>query len=165
MFSTATRDLRLLCGAVFLSAAGDMLALITLALLVHDLTGSGIIVSALFAATMVPVVALAPVAGRFADRVESVRLIRHASLVSFVLALGLAFTGSVPLIIALTACLAAVSALSQPAEFALIPVVSGKDSLTESNGLVESARYAGMAIGPLVAGVLVAGAGTGVALL
>jgi len=33
-------DLRLLAGAVFLSAAGDLLALVTLALLVHDLTGN-----------------------------------------------------------------------------------------------------------------------------
>jgi hypothetical protein len=33
-------DLRLLAGAVFLSAAGDLLALVTLALLVHDLTGT-----------------------------------------------------------------------------------------------------------------------------
>src|SRR3712207_6585441 len=55
-----TRDLRLLAGAVFLSAAGDLLALIVLALQVHDLTGSGVAVSALMATTLVPAVALAP---------------------------------------------------------------------------------------------------------
>ena len=165
MFRRATTDLRLLIGAVFLSAAGDMLALITLALLVHELTSSGIIVSALFAATMIPVVALAPAAGLLADRVENVRLIRLASLASAALALALAFTGSVPLIIALTAALAAASAISQPAEFALIPVVSNADRLTESNGLVESARYAGFAAGPLAAAALVATGGVQLALL
>lgn len=149
-------DLNLLTGAVFLSAAGDMLAWITLALLVHDLTGNGFIVSAFFAATMIPVVALAPVAGLMADRIESVRLIRIASLLSAGIAAGLAFSESVPLIIGLTAALAAASAISQPAEFALIPVVSGPDRLTRSNGLIESARYAGFAAGPLAAAALVA---------
>ncbi|HYN52942.1 MAG TPA: hypothetical protein VES62_18625, partial [Thermoleophilaceae bacterium] len=59
--SRAPRDLRLLAGAVFLSATGDFVALITLALTVHELTGSGLAVSALFATTLVPVLALAGV--------------------------------------------------------------------------------------------------------
>ena len=37
-----TRDLRLLAGAVLLSAAGDLLLVVVLALRVHDLTGSGL---------------------------------------------------------------------------------------------------------------------------
>ena len=41
-----------------------MLAIITLALRVHDLTGSALAVSALFAATMLPIVLMAPLAGR-----------------------------------------------------------------------------------------------------
>jgi hypothetical protein len=44
----STRDLRLLAGATFLSSAGDLLALLVLALHVHELTGSGLAVSALF---------------------------------------------------------------------------------------------------------------------
>jgi hypothetical protein len=63
-----TRDLRLLAGAVLLSSAGDLLALIVLALQAHALTGSGLAVAALFATTLVPMVALAPVAGLVADR-------------------------------------------------------------------------------------------------
>jgi hypothetical protein len=62
-----TRDLRLLAGATFLSSAGDLLALIVLALQVHELTGSGLAVSALFATTLVPAVAVAPLAGLVAD--------------------------------------------------------------------------------------------------
>ena len=76
-----SRDLRLLAAAVFLSAAGDLLALIVLALQVHEATGSGLAVSALFATTLVPVVALAPLAGVVADRFESVRVLVAASLV------------------------------------------------------------------------------------
>src|SRR4028119_319958 len=62
------RALRLLAGAVFLSAAGDLLALIVLGLQVHELTGSGLAVSALVASTLAPMVVLAPPAGLAADR-------------------------------------------------------------------------------------------------
>jgi Na+/melibiose symporter-like transporter len=159
------RDLRLLVGAVGLSAAGDFVALIALVLLVHDLTGSGLAVSALFAATMVPVVALAPLAGLLADRVESVRLLVLASLAQALVAVGLAFTDSLASILLLSALLGLGSAISQPAEFALVPAVAREGRLTQANGWVETARYAGFAIGPLVAAVLTAGGGARLALL
>ena len=163
--SSTPRDLRLLAGAVFVSAAGDFIALITLALLVHDLTGSGMAVSALFASTMVPVVVLAPAAGLLADRVESVRLLVIVSLASAAIAAGLAFSGDLATILALSALLAGCAAIGQPAEFALVPAAAAPGRLTEANGLIESARYAGFAAGPLVAGAVVAGAGVQAALL
>jgi MFS family permease len=73
------RDLPLLAGAVCLSSLGDLLAIVALALHVHAITGSALAVSALFATTMLPAVALAPLAGRLADRVESVRLLALSS--------------------------------------------------------------------------------------
>ena len=113
---------------MFVSAAGDFIALITLALLVHDLTGSGMAVSALFASTMVPVVVLAPAAGLLADRVESVRLLVIVSLASAAIAAGLAFSGSdLATILALSALLAACAAIGQPAEFALVPAAARRD--------------------------------------
>src|SRR4051794_41983560 len=57
------RDLQLLVGAVGISAAGDFLAFIALSVRVHDTTHSGLAVAALFGALLVPVVALAPLAG------------------------------------------------------------------------------------------------------
>ncbi len=158
-------DLRLLAGAVFLSAAGDLLALVTLALLVHDLTGDGLAVSALFAATMVPVVALAPVAGQLADRVEAVGLLRVTSLLAAGVAVALAFAGDLTPILGLTALLAGVGAVAQPAEFALVPHVAAPGDLTRANGLLEAARYAGFAVGPVLAGVIVAFGGERLALL
>jgi MFS family permease len=160
-----SRDLRLLAGAVCLSASGDVLALITLALLVHDLTGSGLAVSALFATTMAPAVALAPLAGLVADRVESVKVLILASLAQCVVASGLAFTTDLTALLALSAALAAGAAVSQPAEFALVPAVAGDERLAHANGVVESARYVGFTAGPLVAAVLAAGGGTRLALL
>ncbi|HEY8581643.1 MAG TPA: MFS transporter, partial [Capillimicrobium sp.] len=150
-------DLHLLAGAVGLSAAGDMLALLTLALAVFDLTGSGPAVAAFFAATMLPTVALAPVAGLVADRVESTRVLAVASLAQAAVAVALAFAvDGLPAILALTVLLAAGSAVSAPAEFALVPVVAGRPGLTRANGVMEAARYAGFALGPLAAAALMA---------
>jgi Major Facilitator Superfamily len=151
-----TRDLRLLAGAVFLSAAGDLLALVVLALQVHELTGSGLAVSALFAATSLPLVALAPLAGIVADRVESVRVLVAASLAQALVAVALAFSGDLGAILALTALLAAGNAFAQPAEFALIPAVAGSRTVTEATGVLEAARYAGFAAGPVLAAGLAA---------
>ena len=117
-----TRDLRLLAGAIFLSSAGDVLALIALSLQVHDLTGSGAAVAALMATTLVPVVLLAPLAGLVADRVESVRVIVVASVAQAAVAGALVFTGHVAAILTLSVLLATGNAFSRPAEFTLIPV-------------------------------------------
>jgi len=159
------RDLRLLAGAVFLSAAGDLLALVTLVLLVHETTGSGLAVSALFATTLVPVVALAAPAGLLADRVESVRLLVLASLAQAVLAAGLAFTDGLAPILVLSALLTVGATIGQPAEFALVPAVAERGRLTQANALIESARYAGFAIGPALAGVIAAAGGARAAML
>jgi MFS family permease len=150
------RDLRLLAGAVFLSSAGDLLALIVLALQVHDLTGSGVAVSALFAARLVPAVAAAPLAGLVADRVESVCVLVAASLLQAGVAGALAFSSDLAVILALACLLAAGNAFSQPAEFTLVPAVAGARRVTEATGVLEAARYAGFAVGPLVAAGLAA---------
>ena len=148
------RDLRLLAGAVFLSAAGDLLALIVLALQVHELTGSGLAVSALFATTLVPMVALAPLAGLVGDRFESVRVLVVASLLQALVAAALAFTSDLAALLALSSLLTAANAFAQPAEFALVPAVAGTRPVAQATGILESARYAGFAAGPLLAGAL-----------
>jgi Na+/melibiose symporter-like transporter len=151
-----SRDLRLLAGAVFLSGAGDLLALIVLALQVHELTGSGLAVSALFATTLVPMVALAPLAGLVADRFESVRVLVAASLVQAAVAATLAFSSDLAAILALSSLLTAGNAFAQPAEFTLIPVVAGARRVTGATGVIEAARYAGFAAGPLLGAGLTA---------
>jgi hypothetical protein len=151
-----TRDLRLLAGAVFLSAAGDLLAVVVLALQVHDLTGSGLAVSALFATTLVPMVALAPLAGLVADRVESVRVLVVASLAQAGAAAALSFQADLVAILVLSSLLAAGNAFAQPAEFTLAPAVAGPRGVTATSGVLEAARYAGFAAGPLLAAALAA---------
>ena len=159
------RDLRLLMGAVLATALGDFVALVALVLEVHETSGSGLAVAALFGAHMVPVVALAPAAGLLVDRVESVRLLVLVSLAQAGAAAALAFVGGLGPILALSALLGAGVAVSQPAEFALTPAVVGDGDQTEANGHLESARYVGFTAGPLIGGALAAAGGTKLAML
>ena len=104
----------------------------------HDLTGSGLAVSALFGTTLVPVMVLAPVAGLVADRFESVRVVVAASLVQALVAAALAVgSDHLGVLLGLSALLAGANAFAQPAEFALIPAVAaaGGRSVTAATGV------------------------------
>jgi MFS transporter len=156
------RDLRLLAGAVLLSAAGDLILVVVLSLRVHDLTGSGFAVAALFAALMAPIALLASPAGRLVDRFETRRTLALVSIAQAVVATGLVFADGLAAILPLAALLGAGAAVAGPAEAALVPVVAR--DLKKANGWVESARYIGFTAGPLIAGGLAALGGTRVAL-
>jgi MFS family permease len=163
-----SRDLRLIVGAVGASALGDFLLWIPLTLHLEATTGSGFAVAAMFIALWMPAVLLAPLAGLIVDRSEARRVLIWASLAQALVAIGLAFAlDSLAAILVLAAALGIGNAISQPAEFALVPVIAGRDTseLNRVNGWVESARYAGMTVGPLVGGVLAATGGTQAALL
>jgi MFS family permease len=159
------RDRDLLAGAVGLSALGDFLGFIPLALYVQEHTGSGLAVAALFIALWTPSVILGGPAGLLADRVESRRLLRDVSLAQAAIAVVLAFAfGGMVATLALTALLGVGVAVAQPAEFALVPSVAGAGSLAAANGRIEAARYLGFTAGPVIGGLLAAAGGTRVAL-
>src|SRR6476661_831444 len=160
------RDRRLLSGAVGLSALGDFLGFIPLALYLQEHTGSGIAVAGLFIALWAPSVVLGGAAGILGDRVESRRLLRDVSLAQAAIAVVLALTfGGVAATLALTALLGVGVALAQPAEFALVPAAAGPDGVAAANGRIEAARYLGFTLGPVLGGLLAAAGGTRIALL
>ena len=160
------RDRNLLAGAVGLSAVGDFLGFVPLALHVQERTGSGIAVAALFIALWTPSVVLGGPAGLLADRVESRRLLRDVSLVQAAVALVLAFAfDGLAATLGLTALLGVGVALAQPAEFALVPAVAGSAGVAVANGRIEAARYLGFTVGPVIGGLLAAAGGTRAALL
>jgi MFS family permease len=160
------RDRRLLAGAVGLSALGDFLGFIPLALHVQERTGSGIAVAGLFIALWAPSVLLGGAAGLLADRVESRRLLRDVSVAQAAIAAALAFAfGDLAATLALTALLGIGVAVAQPAEFALAPATAGPDGVVKVNSRIEAARYLGFAVGPFLGGLLAAAGGTRIALL
>ena len=159
------RDFRLLVASTGLSALGDELALIALTIKVANLTDSGLAVAALLIAGLLPMVLFAPIAGLLVDRRETTETLALSVLVQAGLAVGLAFVTSLPLILVLTFLLGAGAAVSSPAVWTLVPIAVGEDGVTEASAYLETGRYVGMVLGPVLAGALAAGPGTRVALL
>jgi MFS family permease len=159
------RDFGLLVVAIGLSALGDWLALVPLALYLEEHSGSGIVLALLFVAIWCPVIVLAGPAGSLADRVDRSRLLFAASIAQAGIAVALAFSTGTAAILVLAALLGAGFAFAQPAEFALIPAVAGEERLAKANGYAETSRYVGFVFGPFVGGVLSAAGGMKIALL
>src|SRR3954469_14292590 len=86
-----TRDRRAMIAAIGLSAFGDELAIVALALRVESLTGSAGMVSLLFIVSAVPHVLFAPIAGWLTDRRETMQTLRWCALAQAVVATALAF--------------------------------------------------------------------------
>jgi len=148
------RDFRLVAGSVGLSALGDWVAIVALGLHVKEMTDSGFAVAGLWVCLFGPSVAVAGHAGLLVDRIEATRLLAGVSLLGVVAAAALGFTSATAPVLALTALLGVVFAISQPAEFALVPPLAGEDRIQEANGHVETARYVGFGVGPVLGGLL-----------
>jgi MFS family permease len=159
------RELRFVAGAIAVSALGDWIAVLALAVRANEMW-KGVGVSVIFIALWTPIAVLAGHAGLIVDRFETRTVAILASLFQCLVVGVLAFaTGSIASILALTALLGVGAAIGQSAEFALVPLLAGPRSLGRANGLVESARSLGFAVGPLAGGALAAAAGTKAALL
>jgi len=92
------RDLRTLSAAIGLSALGDGVALVALALQAKNLTGEGmgggIAIAAMFICLWAPVVLLSGYAGLLVDRLETRRLLVVVSAAQAAVAAALALVGS-----------------------------------------------------------------------
>jgi MFS family permease len=157
--------LRLLVGAVGVSALGDWLALVPLSIYLQETTGSGILVALLFIAVWSPAIVLAGPAGLLADHFDARRTLLVVSLLEAGIAVGLAFVGGTAPVLVLAAFLGIGFAVAQPAEFALIPRIAGRSRVVVANARVETARYAGFTVGPLVGGAIAAAGGMRTAML
>jgi len=145
---TSRRALSLLSTAILVSALGDFLAVIPLALRLQHDSGSGLVVAGLFIALWTPVVVLAAPAGLLVDRTDPRRALIAISALQALVAVALAFADSTGAILALTALLGCGVAVANPAEFALVPAIARSDGkLKAANGRIESARYLGYTLG------------------
>ena len=149
-----SRDLRLLAGASGVSALGDFMAVIPLIIYVQQSTGSAFAVSALVFALWGPVVLAAGIAGAIVDRFENRMVLIVVSFAQAVVVAGL-ILGADELwaVLPLMALLGFGVAVSQPAEFSLVPAAAGGD-VARANGLMETVRSLGFTAGPLVGGAL-----------
>jgi MFS family permease len=150
------RDLHLLAGAAGLSALGDFMAIFPLILHVQQRTGSAFAVSALISALWGPLVLASGMAGAIVDRFENRRVLIAVSLgQATVVAAMLLCVDRLWALLPLMALLGFGVALSQPAEFALVPAAAGPHlNAARANGLMETARSVGFTAGPVVGGAL-----------
>jgi len=163
--SQSRRDFRLILAATALSSLGDELALIALMIKVFDLRHSAFSVTALLVAGLLPLIVLAPAAGLLVDRSEKVRLACIAFLIQAALALAIAATSSFSLILLLAFLLGSGAAVSNPALFAIVPAIAGKERTNQANAWLEAGRYSGWVLGPILGGVIAQNLGPGVALV
>ena len=148
------RDFRLITGAVAVSAFGDWVAIVALGLQVKEMTGSGWAMALLWICLFGPSVAAAGHAGWLVDRVETTRLLAGTCAVGTLVAVAAGFAGTTVVLFGCTAVLGLVLAISQPAEFALVPSIAGRDRVQDANGRIESARFIGFGLGPLLGALL-----------
>ena len=163
------RDLRVIAGAICISALGDWIALVAMGLRANDMSGSsmgnGLAIAGIFISLWAPVVLLSGHVGLLVDRVETRSLLVAVSAAQACVAVVLAFVGSLWALLALAALLGSGIAIAQAAEFALVPAVAGARSLQAANGTVETARALGFAAGPLCGSLLVTAGGTAAAMI
>jgi predicted MFS family arabinose efflux permease len=163
--AAARRDLRVVVAAVGISAAGDIAAVAALAVHLQERTGSGLLVAALFAANWLAIAVGSPWAGALVDRRDARSLLVLASLGQAAVAAVLATTPPTAAILVLSALLGVGAAVAVPSEFALVGVIAAAgDGSARANGRVETARYAGYLVGPLLGTGLVALSGVGATL-
>jgi len=139
---------------------GDAFNTVALALLVYSLTGSGLGVSGVVLAEIVPVLALAPVAGAIVDRLPRVTVMIGADLVRAALAFTLPFVdSSVVAVYAIALALSAGAVFFNPAAQSVLPAIVRERELVAANsGLWTAAVISQVVLAPL-AGVVVAGFG------
>jgi predicted MFS family arabinose efflux permease len=146
--------------AAVISRAGDILAGVTLLLLVLDRTGSGLGVAGVVVAEVLPVLLFAPLAGVVVDRLPRRHIMIAADLVRMVLAAMLPLVyAHVVAVYAIAFALSAATVFFNPAANSLLPaLVRERELIAANSGIWTTAVVAQIALAPL-AGALAATAG------
>jgi len=141
---------------------GDVFATVALSLLVFDLTGSALGVSAVVAVEILPVLLLAPFAGTLVDRLPRVRVMIAADLLRAVLAASLVVVGDSVVAVYIVAFFLSVGAVFfNPAANSTLPsLVTERELVAANSGIWTAAVLSQVALAPL-AGLLYATAGAG----
>ena len=147
-----------------LSASGGWFHNLAAAILVYRLTGSEFLLGVLAFSLFIPVLLLAPWAGRAADRFDRRRLVMVVQAGAAVLAgllavLAWAGTATAPVVIGISAGLGISSAFTVPAASALLASLVDRADLPSAVGLNSMTYNLARTTGPALAGVTVATVG------
>jgi len=165
----ALRDFRLLFIGQAVSLLGDQFYLIALPWLVlHELNGSTLALGTILAAATVPRMIFLLVGGAASDHLSPHKLMVASnglrSIVCAILTVLVLFkTVSLWHLFVLAAAFGALDAFFSPAMKAFIPALLDEEKLMAGNALLQFSNMLTKSIGPSLAGLLVAVAGTGFA--
>lgn len=152
------RDPRLLLTGLAASEAGDWLYNLALLALIYDRTGSSAWVGVATAARMLPLVALGPLAGVLADRVDRRRLMIGSDLVrcTCMAALAVVALTGAPIVLApaLAALCAAAGAAYPPCVLSVIPRLVAGDDLPAVNAARVGITHLCVMAGPVLGAAL-----------
>jgi MFS family permease len=157
-------DYRRLWAGRTVSQWGDTFNFVALALLVYDLTGSGLGVSGVVVAEILPVLLLAPFAGALVDRWPRVRVMVAADVFRLLLMVLLAlWHDSTAGVYAIAFAMSVGSVFFNPAAGSVLPALVRRDALVAANsGIWTAAVLSQVALAPL-AGLTVTVFGFGAA--
>ena len=151
------------------STAGSSMAPIAIAFAVLDISDSASALGIVLAARTLPMVVFLLVGGVIADRFPRATVLRVSNVLAGLtqaVAATLVITGHAEIwsLAALEAVNGIVSAFTMPAMEGVVPQLAPRDHLQQANALLSFSRAGLQILGPTLAAVLVAGAGSGWAL-
>lgn len=155
-------DFRRLWLAQGISDAGDGLTLLTLMLLVNQLTGSTLALATVAIALAIPPLTIGIVAGTYVDRWDRRTIMIVSDSLRAVLVLGFILVGRaelVPLLFVLAFVQATIGTFFSPARGALIPRVVPPEGLLAANSIGQATRVIAVVVGSALAGLIVGVAG------
>lgn len=166
-FNEGTRWPDLYSAAACAFLAGTAMFTADFALVLHlQSTGMGAAaVATLITCATLPMVLLAPVTGRMADRFDSRTLMAGSGLIQAAAITGMIFADDLPVLLGLVIVNACGTAMLNPTVSALIPVIATAEDLPRAVATVQTGTLIGMAAGPGAAGFVVGAHGTNGALV
>ena len=149
-------NFRYLWGGQVVSLLGDWFNLIASAILIAELTGSGLAMGILFTIRMVAPFVIAPIAGICADRYNRKHLLIITDVARAIIVFGFLFVqdeSHVWLLYTLTTLLFAVSGFFSPARSAILPDITSARELGTANALGAATWSVMLAVGAMIGGL------------
>lgn len=162
----ASTDYRRLWAARTVSQWGDTFNFVALALLIYDLTGTGLGVTGVVVAEILPVLLLAPIAGPLVDRWPRVQVMVGSDVFRMTLMVVLALWHGAPTgVYAIAFAMSVGAAFFNPAASSVLPALVSNEALVAANsGIWTAAVLSQVVLAPL-AGLLVVTVGYGPAFI
>ena len=163
------RDFRRFILGYTVSLTGSSMVPVAIAFTLYAQGGGASAVAKVLAAESLPMVLLLLIGGAAADKFPRQRVMVAANLLclvsqSLLACLLLTHHAPLPIIMALMACIGIGTAFYAPGRQALIPQIVSPEKRQSANAVVAIAQSAGSIAGPVIGGLLVAGAGGAVAI-